>query len=208
VRRGSRLVGRIGLALAVLAVAYLGVTAVQVWLASRRDHARSAEAIVVLGAAQYDGKPSPVFRARLDHAADLYERGLAPVIVVTGGRVPGDDFTEASAGSGYLEGKGVPSEDLLLESGGTTSWESLRGTARFLEPKGIDQVVLVSSPFHALRTTHIAGEVGLHGYASPTRTGPEGTVRQLADFGRETLAVGAGRVIGYGRLGRIDRLDG
>ena len=206
-RRGLRLAARAGLALAVVAIGYLGVTAAQVWLASRRDDARPAEAIVVLGAAQYDGDPSPVFRARLDHAAALYQDGLAPVIVVTGGRLPGDEFTEASAGSAYLERHGVPAEDLLLESGGTTSWESLRAAERFLRPEGIHEVVLVSSPFHALRTTHIAGEVGLVGHASPTRTGPESTLRKVVDLGRETLAVGAGRVVGYGRLGRLDRLD-
>ncbi|MDQ3147342.1 MAG: YdcF family protein [Actinomycetota bacterium] len=202
-----RLLRRVVVTLVILALVYVGFTAGQVLVASRRDEARPAEAIVVLGAAQYDGEPSPVFRSRLDHAVDLYQDGVAPVVVVTGGRQEGDSFTEASAGLGYLREQGVATEDVLLEARGTTSWESLRAAARFLRPDGIDEVVLVSSPFHALRTTHIAGEVGLDGRASPTRSGPESTVTQLADLGRETLAVSAGRIIGYGRLGRLDRPD-
>lgn len=202
-----RLVRRVIVALVILALVYVGFTAGQVLVASRRDEARPAEAIVVLGAAQYDGEPSPVFRSRLDHAVDLYRDGVAPVVVVTGGRQEGDTFTEASAGLGYLREQGVATEDVLLEARGTTSWESLRAAARFLRPDGIDEVVLVSSPFHALRTTHIAGEVGLDGHASPTRSGPESAVTQLADLGRETIAVSAGRIIGYGRLGRLDRPD-
>ena len=104
---------------------YLAVTFVQVWRAARRDEAQPAEAIVVFGAAQYDGEPSPVLAARLDHAIELYERGLAPVVVVTGGNQPGDRFTEAAASAKYLLEHGVPDEDVLREVSGTSSWQSL-----------------------------------------------------------------------------------
>src|SRR5436309_15485392 len=96
-------------------VVYYAVTFVQVWLASRRDQARPAQAILVLGAAQYNGRPSAVLRARLDHAADLYKRGLSNVVVVTGGKQPRDQFTEASTSADYLAGKGIPQDKLLRE---------------------------------------------------------------------------------------------
>ena len=104
---------------------YLSVTFVQVWRAARRDDARPSDAIVVLGAAQYDGRPSPVLAARLDHAIDLYDDGIAPVIVVTGGRQPGDRFTEATAAANYLHDHGVPDDAILRETTGRSSWESL-----------------------------------------------------------------------------------
>lgn len=188
IRRAAAL----GLALATI---YFGVTFVQVWQASREDHARPADAIVVLGAAQYDGRPSPVLRARLDHAIDLYEQGIAPVIWVTGGRLAGDRFTEASASDRYLQQHGVPASDVRLEVRGTSSWESLAATARYLRSAGTTEVVLVSSPYHALRTEHIAAEVGLSGHASPIGGGSS-----IVRLTRETLAVGIGRVIGHRRL--------
>src|SRR3954468_10806172 len=117
-------------------VVYLAVTFIQVWIASRRDEARPAQAIVVLGAAQYNGRPSPVLRARLDHAAALFKKGLADVVVVTGGKQPGDTFTEASASADYLAGKGIPQEKVLREVEGRNSWQSLAASAAFLKRDG------------------------------------------------------------------------
>src|SRR5687768_15824089 len=105
-------------AVVLLIVVYLAMTFLQVWLASRRDEARPAQAIIVLGAAQYNGVPSAVLRARLDHAAGLYRRQLSDVIVVTGGRQPGDRFTEAAAGADYLARLGVPQDKVLRENDG------------------------------------------------------------------------------------------
>src|ERR1700730_14693642 len=132
-------------------VVYLGVTLAQVWWASRRDDARPAQAIVVLGAAQYNGRPSPVLRARLDHANDLWRRHLAPVVVVTGGRQPGDQFTEATASADYLIAHGLPDADTLREVWGRTTWEPLAAASRFLLQRGISKVLLVSDPFHSER---------------------------------------------------------
>jgi uncharacterized SAM-binding protein YcdF (DUF218 family) len=195
---------RLGLVLGAAGAIYLGFTFVQVLQASRRSVAQPAEAIVVLGAAQYNGEPSPVLRSRLDHAVDLYERDMAPVVVVTGGRQPGDLATEASAGRSYLIGHGIPDDALRSEVQGTSSWHSLAAAARFLNREGIDDVILVSSPYHALRTEHIAGEVGLAGHASPAPGSPESGVGELVKMGRETVAVGVGRIIGYRRLVNLD----
>jgi uncharacterized SAM-binding protein YcdF (DUF218 family) len=194
-----RLLVKVVLAVVAVVILYLGVTFVQVWMASRRDDARTAQAIVVLGAAQYNGTPSSVLKARLDHAADLWRRKLAPVIVVTGGRQTGDKFTEATASANYLIAKGVPDEDLLREVSGQTSWQSLAATASFLRDRRITQVLLVSDPFHSYRIRAIADELGLDGRASPTRTSPIGGTTELRYLLRETAAVALGRVIGFRR---------
>jgi uncharacterized SAM-binding protein YcdF (DUF218 family) len=195
---------RLGLVAAVVVVGYFGFTFVQVVKAARSNEAQPAGAIVVLGAAQYNGEPSPVLQARLDHAVDLYERDLAPLMAVTGGRRPGDSVTEASASAGYLIGEGVPESSLRLETDGENSWQSLAATARFLANEGIEEVILVSSPYHALRTERIAEEVGLHGHASPAPGSPEGRVTELVNMARETVAVGVGRIIGFRRLVNLD----
>ncbi|MDQ3756392.1 MAG: YdcF family protein [Actinomycetota bacterium] len=184
-----------------LLVAYLGVTFAQVVLASRRDNARRADAIVVLGAAQYDGRPSPVLRARLDHAAALYRRRLAPVVVVTGGRQPGDRFTEAHASARYLsDRRGVPADDVLWEPYGTSSWEQIASAARFLKQRGMRDVVLVSDPFHSARVADIAGEQGLEAAVSPTRTSPIDGLDQAPYLAKETAAVALGRIVGHRRV--------
>jgi len=178
---------------------YLGVTFVQVWMAARRDDARPAQAIVVLGAAQYNGQPSRVLKARLDHAADLWRRHLAPVIVVTGGRQTGDNFTEATASANYLIAKGVPDADLLREVSGQSSWQSLAATATFLRNRDINRVLLVSDPFHSYRIRAIADELGLDGHSSPTRSSPIDGTEEVRYLLRETAAVALGRVIGFRR---------
>lgn len=194
-----RRAAKLAAAAVLVVVAYLGVTFVQIWLASRRDEARPADAIVVLGAAQFDGVPSPILRARLDHAFALYKRGLAAVIVVTGGNQPGDEHTEAEASATYLHGLGVPDEDILREVDGRSSWESLAAASRFLRARNLSDVLLVSDPFHSFRIDAIADELGLKGHVSPTRTSPIVGVSALRHMVRETAAVAVGRVIGYRR---------
>ncbi len=203
---------RLGVKLGFLAIGlvviYFLFTFAQVWNASRTDDAQQAEAIVVLGAAQYNGVPSPVLKTRLDHAADLYDQGLAPVVALTGGRRPGDRATEASASAGYLISAGVPESALRLETSGTNSWQSLAAAARFLQDEGIEEVILVSSPYHALRTERIAEEVGLVGHASPAMDSSGNRVVELARMGREAVVVGLGRIIGYRRLVNFDERVG
>ncbi|GIU87078.1 MAG: hypothetical protein KatS3mg009_1593 [Acidimicrobiia bacterium] len=201
-RRVLRTALRVALVAAGLLAAYLLVTFVQVWRAARHDGARPSDAIVVLGAAQYDGRPSPVLAARLDHALDLYEEGIAPVIVVTGGRQEGDRFTEATAAATYLHEHGVPDDVILRETTGRSSWESLAAAARFLAARDLTRVVLVSDPYHAARIDAIASEVGLDATVSPTRTSPITGAAEWRRFAAETVRVAAGRVFGFGRLER------
>ena len=188
-----------------LPVLYFGVTFVQVWRTSRHDGARASQAVVVLGAAQYDGRPSPVLRARLDHAADLYHRSLAPLVVVTGGKADGDRFTESAASANYLHTKGVPDDAILREATGRTSWQSLSASARFLRQRGIHEVVLVSDPFHAARIHGIAAELGLDSATSPTRTSPIKGLSEFRHLVTETAQVGVARVIGFRRLVRVEQ---
>jgi uncharacterized SAM-binding protein YcdF (DUF218 family) len=205
IRRLLRWSFRLAAVSAALIAAYLTVTLAQVWLASRRDEARPVQAIVVLGAAQYDGRPSPDLRARLDHVVLLWQRHLAQVVVVTGGRLPGDRFTEATASANYLEARGVPDASILREVEGRSSWESLEASARFLQQRGITNIVLVSDPFHSERLLAMSDELGLHGHTSPTRTSPIRGVAVLPYFAKETIAVGIGRVVGFRRLLSIER---
>lgn len=201
-RRIVRLAVKITLALATLLFLYLAVTFVQVWLASRRDDARPSDAIIVLGAAQFDGRPSKVLAARLDHALQLYQEHLAPVVVVTGGNQPGDRFTEAGTGAKYLADRGVPQSAILRETTGRSSWESLAASARILKQRHLTRVVLVSDPYHSERIEAIAHEVGLDAVTSPTRTSPIRGAGQYRRMVGETLRVAAGRVFGYGWLDR------
>jgi uncharacterized SAM-binding protein YcdF (DUF218 family) len=197
---------RRGLLVAVVVPAlYFAVTFIQVWQTSRRDEARPAQAVIVLGAAQYDGRPSAVLRARLDHAAALYQRRIAPFVVVTGGKIEGDRFTESAASANYLHTKGVPDEAILREVQGRTSWQSLAASARFLRERGIHEVVLVSDPFHAARIAGIADELGFEAATSPTRTSPIKGLSEFRHMVTETAQVGIARVIGFRRLVRLEQ---
>ena len=183
------------LIIAALGVAYIGFNFLSVLVASGADDRDQVDAIVVLGAAQYDGDPSPVFAGRLDHAFELWSEGVAPMIVTTGSNQEGDRFTEGFAGFEYLRFAGVPEDDLLVITDGSSTWEQLAATARQLRQRGLGSVVLVSDPYHALRLTQIADEVGLD--ASVSSTDGSTSVRNLA---RETAAVSLGRVLGYRRV--------
>jgi len=205
VSQRTRLVlGAIGVIAAVL-IGYYVITVYQVWRAARHDGARPSQAIIVLGAAQYNGKPSPVFKARLDHAAELYKHGIAPLIVVTGGKIPGDEFTEAGAGADYLHTLGIPDDVILRETTSRNSWESLRASARFLKARGVRRVVLVSDPFHSLRIRLIAEEIGFDATTSPTATSPIHGLSEWRRFLGEGVRVAAGRIFGFGRLDKATR---
>jgi uncharacterized SAM-binding protein YcdF (DUF218 family) len=200
VRLAFKVTWRVALAIFAIVFIYLVVIFFHVWRTARKDDARPSDAIVVLGAAQYDGRPSPVLAARLDHALDLYREGVAPVIVVTGGRQTGDRFTEATAGATYLHEHGVPDTAILRETTGRSSWQSLAAAAQFLKTRDMRRVVLVSDPYHAARIDDIASEVGLDAVTSPTHTSPISGGAEWRRFGTETLRVAAGRIFGYRRL--------
>jgi len=186
--------------LVTLAV-YFAISLAQVWLTGRDDSFDRSDtrvdAVVVLGAAQYDGRPSPQFAARLDHALLLWQRGLAESIVVTGGKQVGDRFTEAESGREYLVQRGVPVSAIRVETRGASTVASLETVAQEL---GDRRVVLVSDPYHLLRARLVATEVGLAADVSATRTSVIRGVDALRRNVREALGVMAGRVTGFRQL--------
>lgn len=157
---------------AVLLIILWTVTVLEIVSTGRRDEARPAAAIVVLGAAQYVGRPSPVLRARLDHAIALWRDRLAPRLIVTGGRGDGDTTSEAAVSRRYALRRGVPDSAIVLENTGRTTRESLRGVAAIMKDQPRRDVILVSDPFHMLRLAILARRFGLEPLVSPTRTSP------------------------------------
>lgn len=170
--RAVRAVGRIIASVLLTIVLFWGGWMAAVLLWSAMDQARPADSIVVLGAAQYDGRPSPVLKARLDHGIDLWTRGLGKVLVFTGGRGYGDTTSEADVGRAYARHHGVPDAVILIESKGRTTRESMLAVAEILENRGIRTAILVSDPFHMLRLSILGRRFGLTPYTSPTRTSP------------------------------------
>ncbi len=188
---------RLGFLALCLCVLYVGVTFVQVWRTSGDDQTRPVDVIVVLGAAQYDGRPSPVLEARLDKALELYEDGIAPVVIVTGGKQEGDRFTEAFSGYDYLRDHGIPEDALFLEVDGRNTYEQLSASKLIMDQQGSESALLVSSPYHSERLLGIAAEVGI----PAAHVAPADTGSSLPSLIRETAAVAAGRLVGYRRLG-------
>jgi uncharacterized SAM-binding protein YcdF (DUF218 family) len=166
---------RLGWAVGLLAFGawLMSLAGVVVW--EHRDTARPAAAIVVLGAAQYVGRPSPVLRARLDHAIDLWHKGLAPRIIFTGGFGDRDTTSEAAVGERYAIGRGVPPRAILIENRGRSTAASLQQVAELMEAEPSRDVILVSDPFHMLRLSILARRFGMTPFSSPTRTSPIST---------------------------------
>ena len=158
----------VGLAVLAVYLVLLGA----VWVVSREDQRPPVDALVVLGAAQYNGKPSPVLRARLDHALGLYREGLSGTIVVTGGIGEGDRVSEATVGRQYLVSQGVPDSAVVVRPDGRSTQASIQSVAAWATEHGVHSVILVSDPFHMLRLRLEARRTGLLAYTSPTRTSP------------------------------------
>lgn len=164
---------------AILAAAWI-VSVLGVIVCGARDGARPADAIVVLGAAQYAGRPSPVLRARLDHAMELWKQGLAARIIVTGGKGTGDTTSEAAVSRRYLVRHGVSDTALLLEDEGRTTQASLEAVATIMKEHGLQRAILVSDPFHMLRLQLLARRLAIESVTSPTRTSPISASRTKA----------------------------
>ena len=169
-RRGD--IARLGLAGLAGAVAVTAYTTFRIWQQGDRDDQRPADAIVVLGAAQYDGRPSPDFAARLDHAIALYRAGLAPTLIVTGGKQPGDRTTEAAVARAYAIRNGVPAGAILDEDHGRSTLESLEAVGQILRAHGLTSAVFVSDRTHMLRVLRMATDLGIVSWGSPTATSP------------------------------------
>lgn len=166
-------------------------TAVRVWQVARIDDDAHADAILVLGAAQYDGTPSSVFQARLGQAYRLFSRGVAPLVITVGGKRPGDAYTEAGAGKIYLADQGIPADQLLAVETGSDTLESINAVATAMRSRDLSSVVLVSDPWHSMRTRTMARDAGLRAWTAPTRTGPSVYTResQFHGIARETAAL-------------------
>jgi uncharacterized SAM-binding protein YcdF (DUF218 family) len=164
---------RLVLSVALGSVLVIGYTSYRIWEQGGRDEARDADAIVVLGAAQYNGTPSPLFEARLDHAVKLYKDGIAPFFIVTGGKGrPRDTTTEAEAARDYAVAKGVPASKILVEDQSRTTLEQIRTVGQMLRDRGLRSAIIVSDRTHMLRSLRIARDQGIEAYGSPTTTSP------------------------------------
>jgi uncharacterized SAM-binding protein YcdF (DUF218 family) len=175
----------------VVAAFLVGGTAFRVWYVARADDRQPVDAVVVLGAAQYDGDPSSIFAARLRHAQALYDDGLAPRIVTTGGGRAGDVYTEAQAGRRYLIARGVPASAVVAVGEGTDTLGSLRAAEARARKDGWSSALVVSDPWHSLRARTMARDSGLQAWTSPTRSGPVVQTRetQARYIVRETAAL-------------------
>jgi uncharacterized SAM-binding protein YcdF (DUF218 family) len=165
-------------AAALLAAVWVS-SLVEVVAAARHEGAAPADAIVVMGAAQYNGRPSPVFKARLDHAAALFRRRLAPQVVVAGGVGSGEQVSEADVGRRYLLGPGVDTAAVVAIGTGRSTEPSLRAAADWIRARGGRRVILVSDGFHMLRLCLIARRLGLEPLPSPARASPIASNRRL-----------------------------
>jgi uncharacterized SAM-binding protein YcdF (DUF218 family) len=173
-----RILRRLVLGVLLVGALVVGGTGFRVWQVARDDDQTTADVVLVLGAAQYDGTPSKVFEARLRHAKNLYDDGVAPYIVTTGGNQPGDNYTEASTGVRWLSEKGVPENRIIAVGKGNDTLGSLRAAAEQIHERGWRTAVIVSDPWHSLRARTMASDVGLDAWTSPTHSGPIVQTRQ------------------------------
>jgi uncharacterized SAM-binding protein YcdF (DUF218 family) len=196
--RIGNLLNRVAGAAVLAFVLLVASTGLAIWWTARQDSRPASDAIVVLGTAQYNGVPSSIFEARLEHAVALYEDGVAPVIVTVGGKADGDQFSEAEAGQAYLSEQGVPGDALLAVPEGVDTLESMRAVATAFGERGWTSAVIVTDPWHAMRAERMAEDAGMEAESSPTRQGPAVQTRatQFRYILRETAAYLLYRVTG------------
>ena len=180
-------------------VTYFGVTFVQIWQTGRHHATNDAQAILVFGTTEDNGHPSPELKARLDHALVLWRTHRATWMVVTGGQKPGDHFTEAGVSATYLEAHGV-NPQLILKGYGNDTWQNVSTVITQMRKRHLVSVLCVSDPFHEDRAMAIASAQGLTPYPSPVDKSPTIKHSLWLYYLKETLAVGVGRLVGYGQL--------
>jgi uncharacterized SAM-binding protein YcdF (DUF218 family) len=149
-----------------------GYATYRIWAQGQRDEQRPADAIVVMGAAQYDGRPSPVFAARLDHAVELFHAGIAKRLIVTGGKADGDRTTEAATARAFAIAHGIPADAIMGEDASRTTLESIRAVGDLLRTHDLKDAVFVSDRPHMLRVLRMAADEGITAWGSPTATSP------------------------------------
>jgi uncharacterized SAM-binding protein YcdF (DUF218 family) len=199
IRRTLRLIIKIVVLIIVVAVGYFVVTGIQVWLTSRESDPVPSQAIIIMGAAQYNGVPSPDLLARLEDAYALYRQKLAPLIIATGAKEPGDNYTEAWTEAHWLESQGVPSK-AVFQVGGRTTWENLTLAQPVLDRHHVKHVLVVTDGFHEDRSMAIASELGFDPKPVPATSSPIKGWATFPYFMKETAAVSLGRLIGYSHL--------
>ena len=182
---------------------YVCLNIVQVWSVGRSDSRKEVDAIVVMGVAQYDGRPSPQLQARLDHVLTLWKEGLAPLVVTTGGNQPGDRFTEARASADYLIAAGIPESSISMEDIGSSTLQSLQGVADILKSRGLTSVEIVTDPYHALRSRLIAQDFGLTAHVSPAENSAVSGEAEKRRMINEGLGLSLAHVIGFRALDRL-----
>jgi uncharacterized SAM-binding protein YcdF (DUF218 family) len=182
---------------------YLVLNIAQVWAVGRGDQAKPVDAIVVMGVAQYDGKPSPQLQARLDHVLALWSTGIAQLVITTGGNQPGDRFTEARASADYLVAHGIPESFIAMEDVGSTTLQSLQGVAQILHSRGLSSVEIVTDPYHALRSRLVAQDLGLTAYVSPNEHSVVSGGAEKRRMINEGLGLSLAHVIGFKALDRL-----
>lgn len=194
-----KLIMRIISLVVTVVVLYFAVTFVQIWLTGREHSLARAQAILVFGTAEDNGTPSPELRARLDDALTLYRAHRAPWVVVTGGKRPGDLYTEAEVSATYLEHHGVAA-DRVLAGGGDDTWQNVASVIGAMRVHHLVTVLVVTDPFHEYRAMANASAQGLTPYPAPVANSPTSHHSLWRYYLKETVAVGVGRVVGYQRL--------
>lgn len=192
---------RIAFAVVIAMALYVGLTFITVLTVGHTDAGEKADAVVVMGAAQYDGIPSPLLESRLQHALEIYQEGRVSFIAVTGGKMPGDRFTEAATSRRWLTDRGVPAAAIFGEDKGRSTWESLEYLAAVLQTRGVSNVLVSTDHWHMQRCVLSLRELGIHAEPSATSTSPlQGIKRAWGKYAKETVGVAVGRIIGFDRL--------
>jgi uncharacterized SAM-binding protein YcdF (DUF218 family) len=195
---------KVASALVAVVVLYFVVTAVQVWHTGTERSTKDADAIVVCGSAEYNGTPSPDLAARLDEALSLFRAHRAPLVAVTGGRKRGDRYTEAEVSAAYLAARGVPASAIVQGSGDDT-YQNMASIAPPLKARDVSSVLVVTDAFHEDRAMAIASTFGFAPLPAPAQHSPLSGGRALGNYLRETVAVGLGRILGYGTLSSLSQ---
>lgn len=192
---------RVACAVVIAMCLYAVITFISILFVGNTDNGETADAVVVMGAAQYDGTPSPLLVSRLQHALDLYNDGRVRIIAVTGGKLPDDRFTEAATSHRWLTDRGVPSSAIVREDVGRSTWESLQSLAPVLRSNQIQSVLVSTDRWHMQRCVLSLRELGIRTMPSATATSPlQGAQRAWEKYAKETVGVGLGRIIGFDRL--------
>ncbi len=190
----------IGLVL-TLAVLYFAVTFVQIWMTGQQHSTNHADVIMVFGTTEDNGTPSAELTSRLNEALALYDAHRAPFVAVTGGKLPGDVYTEAGVSATYLETHGVPRSAIIL-GGGHDTWQNVASVANALKSRHLRTVLTVTDPFHEYRAMAISSDQGFSPSPTPTTTSPITGSGLALNYFKETMEVGAARFVGYERLSR------